>query len=105
MPGLNALYESQPPITTTSNKYAGDYEYFNKLAQVINHPEFYQQLFTFFKNCDISDWNSRNIPMTESKENIQQSSLSPFELFIQYHKKDFVEGYIKDDSYDDFMKW
>lgn len=92
-------------VTTTSNKYAGDYEYFNKLAQVINHPEFYQQLFTFFMNCDISNWNSRNIPMTESKENIQQSSLSPFELFIQYHKKDFVEGYIKDDSYDDFMKW
>lgn len=54
---------------------------------------------------NIENVNITDMPETKVKENSRQASLSPFEVFIQEHKKEFVEGYPKNEAWEDFIKF
>lgn len=52
-------------ITECSDKYKGDFVYFEKLVKGFDD-EFYEHLLSYFMNKDISDFNPRRISMTKS---------------------------------------
>ena len=69
-------------VTKTSDDKRGDFEYFDNLCDSFT-PEFYENLFTFFMMLDVSNYNLRKIPTTESKETIKEAFMSSYELFVR----------------------
>ena len=67
-------------VSKTSDKYRGNFEYFDNLCNSFTD-EFYENLFTFFMMMDVSKTNLRKIPNTEMKEDIKEASMSSYELF------------------------
>lgn len=55
-------------------------EHSNKFAKA--KPEFYEFLFKFFAQRDITKWNRRQLQQTEEKDDIVEASLSSYEMFI-----------------------
>ena len=91
-------------VTVSSSKYKGDFDYFDKLCKSFSK-SFYSNLLTFFMKRDISNYNPRKIPMTEVKKQIQELSVSAYELFIQEYIKEFVEGIERNEAYDRYVQW
>lgn len=71
-------------VMKTSDKHVKDWNYFDTLYKSFTD-EFYQHLFTFFMTMDINGYNLRMIPETEAKNDIQEASMSSYELFIREH--------------------
>lgn len=69
-------------VTKTSDKYKGNFDYFEKLNTSFT-PEFYENLFTFFMTMNIKDYNLRRIPNSEAKETIKEASMSSYEIFAR----------------------
>ena len=77
-------------VTKTSDEKRGDFEYFDKLCDSFT-PDFYENLFTFFMMLDVSNYNLRKIPTTESKETIKEASMTSYELFVRSHYEEIKD--------------
>ncbi|KAA6373696.1 MAG: hypothetical protein EZS28_030775, partial [Streblomastix strix] len=71
--------------------HRGDLAYFTTLCNSFDD-DFYNNLFTFFMTRDISQFNPRNIPMTQAKKDIIKASISPVDDVIISHFKSFRDG-------------
>lgn len=77
-------------VTKTSSTRVKDHAYFDKLFSLQN-PQFYENLFRFFAQRNISNWKRKVLPMTEAKKDITEASQSSYKTFISYHKSKFME--------------
>lgn len=71
-------------VTKTSSTRVKDHAYFDKLFSLQN-PQFYENLFRFFAQRNISNWKRKVLPMTEAKKDITEASQSSYKTFISYH--------------------
>ncbi|KAA6387488.1 MAG: hypothetical protein EZS28_016985 [Streblomastix strix] len=71
--------------------HRGDLAYFTNLCNSFDE-DFFYNLFTFFMTRNISQFNPRNIPMTQAKKDIIRTSRSKVDDFIIDHFKQ-----VKDD--------
>ncbi|KAA6365242.1 MAG: hypothetical protein EZS28_039231 [Streblomastix strix] len=71
----------------------GDLAYFTTLCNSFVE-EFYNNLFLFFMTRDISQFNPRNIPMTQAMKDIIRSSRLKVDDIIIVHFKQFKDGVI-----------
>lgn len=91
-------------VTRTSSKYKGNSSYFKNLCQSFNK-DFYNNLFTFFMKRDISKFDPRELPQTETKKQIQDVSKSSYELFIEEHVIDFSAGFERSEAFEYYSRW
>lgn len=91
-------------VTECSDKYRGNFNYFKILCSSFT-PQFYSHLLTYFMNQDLSTFEVRSIPMTESKQDLINASRSSVELFICSSIKKFVKGYECDLAYNSYQKY
>lgn len=77
-------------VSKTSDKYKGDFEYFERLSDSFT-PEFYENLFTFFMTMNVGDYNLRKLPNTEAKETIKEASMTSYELFVREYYDEIVD--------------
>jgi hypothetical protein len=69
-----------------SNSYKNNFEYFNNLNNLFNAnntPNFYNNLFSYFKNYNISNYNPRIIPITEMKTQMIDAFKESWQLFFE----------------------
>ncbi|KAK8847753.1 hypothetical protein M9Y10_018782 [Tritrichomonas musculus] len=52
------------------------------LDKIIHTEGFYSNLFTFFNERDISNWDKRKLPQTEARNRVINNSKSSYEKFI-----------------------
>ncbi|KAA6399042.1 MAG: hypothetical protein EZS28_005433 [Streblomastix strix] len=78
-------------VCECSPVHRGDLAYFTTLCNSFDE-DFYNNLFTFFMIRDISQFNPRNIPMTQAKKDIIKASISPVDDVIISHFKSFRDG-------------
>ncbi|KAA6380709.1 MAG: hypothetical protein EZS28_023765 [Streblomastix strix] len=78
-------------VCECSPVHRGDLAYFTTLCNSFDD-DFYNNLFTFFMTRDISQFNPRNIPMTQAKKDIIKASISPVDDVIISHFKSFRDG-------------
>ncbi len=91
-------------VSNSSSKYKGNNAYFANLCASFDR-EFYDNLYTFFMKRDISKFNARIIPQTEARESILKASQSSYELFIQDHIGEFIEGMKRCDAFNKYVEW
>jgi len=93
-------------VIKVSNKRKEDFEYFGKLAKTMEHKLFYQTLFTWFLDVDLKDFNPRDIPKTEAKQDMIHASKESWQLFfedyIDYFKGD---GWIASSCYSEYQEY
>jgi hypothetical protein len=68
-----------------------DNEYYNKLVEFKKSPSCLKQLFNYFKNKDLNDFNPRNIPITDYKKRLIWANLEAYIKFV-YEQFDNIEG-------------
>ncbi|KAA6372790.1 MAG: hypothetical protein EZS28_031683 [Streblomastix strix] len=73
--------------------HRADLDYFTNLCNFFDE-DFYNNLFTFFMTRDISQFNPRNIPMTQAKKDIKRASRSKVDYIIIDQFKQFKDGII-----------
>ncbi|KAA6358561.1 MAG: hypothetical protein EZS28_045912, partial [Streblomastix strix] len=78
-------------VCECSPVHRGDLAYVTTLCNSFDD-DFYNNLFTFFMTRDISQFNPRNIPMTQAKKHIIKASISPVDDVIISHFKSFRDG-------------
>ncbi|KAA6383922.1 MAG: hypothetical protein EZS28_020552 [Streblomastix strix] len=78
-------------VCKCSSTHRGDLAYFTSLCNSFD-VDFYSNLFTFFMTRDISQFNLRDIPMTQAKKDIIRASISPVDDVIIRHIKSFRDG-------------
>ncbi|KAA6323193.1 MAG: hypothetical protein EZS28_054343, partial [Streblomastix strix] len=78
-------------VCECSPVYQGDLANFTTLCNSFDE-DFYNNLFIFFMTRDISQFNPRNIPMTQAKKDIIKASISPVDDVIISHFKLFRDG-------------
>jgi hypothetical protein len=78
-------------VLVVSGHRAKDFGYFNNLIRSFTS-EFYTDLLTFYANRDITNFNPRDIPMTEEKQDIIDASRSEIDVWIQAHYDELVTG-------------
>ncbi|KAA6395906.1 MAG: hypothetical protein EZS28_008566 [Streblomastix strix] len=71
--------------------HGGDLMYFINICNSFD-ADFYNNLFTFFLTRDISQFNPRDIPMTQAKKDIILASVSPVDEVIIRQFKSFGDG-------------
>lgn len=89
----------------TSNSVINNTEYFRKLYNEIEQPDFYYHLTSYFKNRNIKNFNPSNVPKTNLKESLKQLSVDAVEEFISENSKLFVNGLPMNNTYDMFYSW
>jgi hypothetical protein len=77
--------------------------YFDALFAEIKTPGFYDQLLTHYMNLDVSKFDARDIPDTQTKQDVIEFSKSPYQLFIEQHIEQFTTGYLCNDAFDEFV--
>ncbi|KAA6391051.1 MAG: hypothetical protein EZS28_013417, partial [Streblomastix strix] len=78
-------------VCKCNSVHRGYLAYFTTLCNSFDE-DFYNNLFTFFLTRDISQFNPRNIPMTQAKKDIIKASVSPVDDVIISHFKSFRDG-------------
>ncbi|KAA6390719.1 MAG: hypothetical protein EZS28_013751, partial [Streblomastix strix] len=78
-------------VCKCNSVHRGDLAYFTTLCNSFDE-DFYNNLFTFFMTRHISQFNPRNIPMTQTKKDIIKASVSPVDDVIISHFKLFRDG-------------
>jgi hypothetical protein len=79
-------------ITKCNGLMTGNHDYWTALNAEINAPGFYDHLFTFFRRRDISQFQSRIIPETDTRNDMILDSLSPIDNIILEHCDEFIRG-------------
>lgn len=59
-----------------------DQQYYNKLVEFKNSPSCLKQLFNYFKTKDLSNFNPRDIPITDYKKRLIWANLEAYIKFI-----------------------
>lgn len=77
-------------VLNTSKEHMQDKVYFGALNKTIETEGFYENLFTYFMNLDISEFNVFKIPITEAKQNIQDVCMDTRDAFIRDKYKKIV---------------
>lgn len=80
-------------VLSCNGKHKGDFTYFNQLCKSFDE-SFYDNLLTFFIKRDITSFNIRNIPMTESKQDLIEASRTPIDQFICDNYNKLIEGMV-----------
>lgn len=80
-------------VLSCNGKHKGDFMYFNQLCNSFDE-SFYENLLTFFIKRDISEFNIRDIPMTESKQDLIEASRTPIDQFICDNYNKLIEGMV-----------
>ena len=93
-------------VTEVSDKYKGDSEYFDSLWQSFDN-DFYNNLFTFFMNRDVSKFNPSKIPMTQEREDLIEASKSSYQLFYEEYEEAFNddEGWACTSCYQAYVRY
>ena len=91
-------------IIETSNKRCKDFQYFKTLTAGFNK-EFYNTLFTFFMNRDISEFNPRNIPDTVERQDLIETNKTSYEMFYEENEDQFKEGWPTNHCYYEYARW
>ena len=91
-------------VSETSDRYKGNFGYFEKLCGSFNDA-FYENLYTYFMRRDISKFNPRIMPDSEAKDDIINASKSSYELFIQDKIHRFIEGFDCSVSFGEYKIW
>lgn len=84
-------------VLACNGVHKNDFEYFTQLSEGFTK-DFYNNLLTFFLKRDISNFNNRDIPMTEAKQNIIEASHSPIDNFIIQYYNTLVDGMLCSDA-------
>lgn len=93
-------------VTKASDIHCQDFNYFNKLSDIINHNEFSINLYNYFLCNDISGYHPRNIVMTETKSDMINASKESWELFFEENIDKFIgDGYVSKDCYIDYTEY
>jgi hypothetical protein len=79
--------------------------YFDPLFRAINRVGFYNNLFTYFMNIDITNWNFREIPDNEARCDLLEQSRCSLELFIQDRINEFGAGYVCNQAFDAYKEF
>tara|TARA_R110002096_G_scaffold74097_2_gene175469 strand:+ start:221 stop:2347 length:2127 start_codon:yes stop_codon:yes gene_type:complete len=70
-------------IIRCSDEKKGDYDYFNKLFEILENKDAIKSFFEYLKSIpDMDKFNSIPIPITEYHEELKELSRTPIELFI-----------------------
>ena len=69
-------------VMKVSEKYCQNTEYFGNLCSGFTK-EFYKHLFTYYMQRDISNYNHREIPMTDAKEFIMNANKDMYKIFVE----------------------
>ena len=91
-------------IIETSDEKCKQFDYFKRLFESFND-EFYDALFSFFMNRDISGFNPRAIPETEEKKELIEFNKSSYEMFFEEREEEFERGWICSDCYRAYAEW
>jgi hypothetical protein len=78
-------------VLSCAGNYVGDREYFNNLFKSFTN-EFYVQLFNYYMKIYLSDFDPKNIPMTEAKLDLIEASRPVIEVWICEHYDELVNG-------------
>ena len=68
-------------VLSVNGKYKGDFDYWTKLCNGFTD-EFYKSLTAYFLSYDLSNFNIRDIPVTEAKKDLIEASRSPLDQWI-----------------------
>lgn len=84
-------------VTRCNSKYSGHNTlerktYWRNLHATIKGDDFYRHLITFFLDRNISEFDPRDIPITEAKESLVEAFRSPFEEWLCENHDKLVEG-------------
>ena len=78
-------------VVEANYKIAQNLKYFGELQKDISDPEFMPTLFTYFaKHVDISNFNPREIPVTEATTDRFEATTPPWEQFFFQNIENFV---------------
>ena len=95
-------------LNVSSDK-KNDTEYFNVLMNDLNKLEVQSTFYNYLKNKDLNNFNIRNIPMTQYKRSLIESSTPDNIIFLKYlflHKEDLDLKYITNaDYFKLYTKW
>jgi hypothetical protein len=70
-------------------------DYFAELRGEIQTKGFYQQLFTFFSQRDITNFNSFKFPRTEARKELVETNKTCYETYIETHIDTFLDDFEK----------
>jgi hypothetical protein len=91
-------------IFKTSNECKNNFEYFDKLNKTFTH-EFYNELYNYFINRDLTDFNPRSIPITDIKNDMIESCKESWLLFFEDNISKFMKKYQRKLAYFDYVKF
>ena len=91
-------------ILETSNKRCKDFQYFKALTAGFTR-DFYNNLFTFFMNRDISKFNPRHIPDTKERQDLIETNKTSYEMFYEENSERFEEGWHTEECYFEYSRW
>ena len=91
-------------MVETSDKYKGDFGYFDRLVKSFEADGFHENLLTFFMKRDISRFDPRKIPMTKTKREVLNSTKTSYRLFVEEYIEEFSkrEGWNCKEAFDYF---
>ena len=78
-------------VLSCNGKYKGNHAFWTKMFSSFTN-EFYENLITYFMKQELSDFNPRNIPMTEAKQDLIEASRTPLDFWICEHYDDLIKG-------------
>eukprot|EP00770_Monocercomonoides_exilis_P012183 MONOS_12125.1-p1 / transcript=MONOS_12125.1 / gene=MONOS_12125 / organism=Monocercomonoides_exilis_PA203 / gene_product=Poxvirus D5 protein / transcript_product=Poxvirus D5 protein / location=Mono_scaffold00649:158-2433(-) / protein_length=758 / sequence_SO=supercontig / SO=protein_coding / is_pseudo=false len=79
-------------VCDCNSKYKNNLTFFKDFTNSFDN-EFYEQLFCYFLSKDLTNFNTRAIPTTETKEDIIAASLSVIDVFCQEHYNKLKKGW------------
>jgi hypothetical protein len=77
-------------IIRSSDQFIENREYFNKICALLDDVELVRTCYDYFKGCDLSDYEYKNIPRTEHQEEIQMLSTSAPEQWLESFTRDHL---------------
>jgi hypothetical protein len=81
-----------------------NFEYFDRLNKKFTH-EFYNELYNFFINRDLTDFNTRLIPITDIKNDMIESCKESWLLFFEDNISKFMKRYNSKMTYIYYIKF
>ena len=79
-------------VQEASDKYKGDFDYFEKLVAVFADPEVAVAFFTYLKNLDLSAFQVRKVPETAARKELAAQWKTPLHSFVEHR---ILTGYSK----------
>lgn len=79
-------------VIECSSEKVGDREYFSNLAELTKNGTFLQILFSYYMSLDVSEFEPRDIPMTEARRTMIEICRPPIEEWIMTHYDELVAG-------------